>query len=116
MKKFVFPGLLALSLMGLIAFAAPRPSSTSSKKSTSATHSISGTLVSSTDTSLVIKTKAGKEMTFAMDQKTSKPAQMKDGDSLTVRYMSENGNDRAVKVVDRSASAKTTKKGSSKNR
>ncbi len=109
MKRFVFPGLLALSLMGWMAFAAPRSTSTSSKKSTSTTHSISGTLVSSSDTSLVIKTKAGKEMTFVMNQKTTKPAQLKEGESLVVRYMSENGSEHAIKVVAHSTSAKSKK-------
>ena len=47
---------------------------------------VSGTVVSSTDTTLVIRTDSGEEMTFTVDSATMRPASMAAGARIDVKY------------------------------
>jgi hypothetical protein len=69
---------------------APAPATTALATSTSEV-SVSGEVVSSTATELVIKTDAGEPMTFALDPETSPKANFSAGERVTVQYHSLSG-------------------------
>jgi len=59
---------------------------------------ISGTVVSSTDTTLVIRTDSGEEMTFNVDSATIRPTSMAVGSRIDVEYHAADGANHAAQV------------------
>ena len=76
--KFRFACTLAVLALALVA--------TGAAQAASPTSTLSGTVVSSSDTSLVIKTDAGLERTFAVDAESRLPAGLTPGTRVTVSY------------------------------
>ena len=109
MKRLLWPAVIGLSLFMSVAYAASGVAKPSARTMATVKHSINGTIVSSTATSLVIKTLRGKEMTFTLDEKTNKPAQLKEDESIQVQYEVQNGKDRALKIMERSMAASAKK-------
>ncbi len=117
MKRAVFPGLVCVRFLGFqtsairrSATTAARKAAASSKQSSSpAKRSISGTLVSSADTILVIRIPTGREKTLMLVRQTAKLAQLREDQCIQIRYVAENGVDRCVNVVARSSPANTKK-------
>lgn len=109
MKRLLWPAVIGLSLFMSVVYAAPGSAKPSAGTMATMKHSISGTIVSSTATNLVIKTLRGKEMTFMLDEKTSKPAQLKDGENIQVQYEIKNGKDLALKITERPMAASAKK-------
>lgn len=98
MKRLLLPALLALSIATLGAFAATRSAAAPKKPAAMATHKASGTIVSKSENSVVIKTKKGEEMTFALSDKTAKPSELKEGEMVQIQYLTENGSNMAQKI------------------
>ncbi|HEY7508853.1 MAG TPA: hypothetical protein VIG50_01305 [Vicinamibacteria bacterium] len=67
--------------------------------------SASGTVVSSTSNQLVISTADGRQMTFMIDNNTTRPGSLSQGSNVTVRYHDMNGTFHAANVT---ASSGTT--------
>lgn len=67
------------------------PAATTALADSSSEIAVSGKVVSSTSTELVIDTDAGKRMSFALDPTLDSPATFTDGERVTVRYHSESG-------------------------
>ncbi|MBZ5497089.1 MAG: hypothetical protein LAP85_11855 [Acidobacteriia bacterium] len=87
MKCFLLSALLSLCMSSLGAFAAQEsPAAAPSKQKAPGPllHRITDVIVSAAGTSLAIKTSNGKEMTFGMDNKTTRPAELKTCDRIRV--------------------------------
>jgi hypothetical protein len=74
---------------------------------TGETSTISGTVVSSSSTALVIKTDSGTRMTFALDSNSMKPDTMTNGDRVTVDYHSLAGGKYHAAMVSKESTAVT---------
>ncbi len=110
MKRLLMPALLVLSLASFGAFAATKSAPVSKKPAAMTTHRASGTIVSASESSVVIKTKKGEEMTFTLNDKTAKPADLKAGEMVQVQYMTENGGNTAEKITVSTAKPKSKNK------
>jgi len=64
----------------------PAPEATTALATSDSEISVSGEVVSSTSTELVIDSDAGERMTFALDPETSEVASFTAGERVTVRY------------------------------
>lgn len=64
----------------------PAPEATTALAASDSEISVSGEVVSSTSTELVIDSDAGERMTFALDPETSEVASFTAGERVTVRY------------------------------
>lgn len=108
MKRFIFcmMAVMALALANVGAAAAQAKGGKEAKGPKATTSIISGTVVSSTADSLVIKTKTG-EMAFALDSGTVRPATLDTGASVKVSYRKEGERNVATNV---SVAGKPSKK------
>jgi hypothetical protein len=69
----------------------PAPVAATALANSSTEISVSGKVVSATDTELVIDTDAGKRMTFALDPTTTRATTFTAGERVTVNYHSASG-------------------------
>jgi hypothetical protein len=92
--------VFALTILAALAVAAPVIAQTE--------QSASGTVVSSSGTQLVIRTADGTQMTFMTDADTNKPADLKAGAPVTVRYHDMGGTMHAASVMASSGPSATT--------
>jgi hypothetical protein len=83
-------------LLGLVVLllASPAMSQTDSP-----TQNVTGTVVSSTTDSLVIKLDDGTERTFKVDSASNLPASLASGQRVTVRFHAMSGGDHAARVT-----------------
>src|SRR5262245_34856287 len=96
MKSLLFGLILAVALAS---FASAAPKAAKSMKAT-------GTVVSASDTSLVISSASKKESTFVLNADTKKDAALTPGEKVTVRYKME-GKDKLATDVKASGGTST---------
>jgi hypothetical protein len=92
--------VFALSILAALAVAAPAIAQTE--------QTATGTVVSSSGTQVVIRTADGTQMTFMTDADTNKPADLKAGSSVTIRYHDMGGTKHAASVTASTAPSTTT--------
>ncbi len=101
-----------LAVVPVVTFAqagtAKKAAPAAKKSAAVASHTTSGTVKSSTDTSLVI-TKAGKDQTFTVSPSTEKTGTIENGAHVTVHYTMDGKNMVATAVSVAPAKAKTPK-------
>jgi hypothetical protein len=80
--------VVALAVAGSAFAAVPQSASSSSKKSTPASHTVKGTVKSLDNSSLVVSHKGG-DMTFVVDNSTAKTGSPAVGSEVSVKYHTE---------------------------
>jgi hypothetical protein len=117
--------LLALSLsfvlvvlLGTLTFAAPAKGA---KKATTkgVSHTFMGKVTDWSATQVTVEKKTGKTSkteTFTINDQTTKPADVKVGDQVTVTYKDEGGNKVATKITARAAKTGGAKKTTAKTK
>jgi hypothetical protein len=109
LKATALVAMLAIVPAAAYAQAGAKKAAPAAKKSAAvASHTTSGTVKSSSDTSLVI-TKAGKDQTFTVNPTTEKTGTIENGSHVTVHYTMDGKNMVATAVSVAPAKAKTPK-------
>ena len=89
MKRAFLFGLTIL-LVGLVAIAVPmagaQTDQTGSSSPSTDMSNMTGTVVSSSSTALVVRTDSGSQMTFVVDSSSTLPSNLSAGDRVTVDY------------------------------
>jgi hypothetical protein len=83
-------------LLGLVALLLASPAMSQTDMPT---QTVTGTVVSSTSDSLVIKLDTGAERTFKVDTTSNLPASLASGQRVTVRFHAMSGGDHAAQVT-----------------
>jgi hypothetical protein len=86
----------------------PTSSDMSQPAATASMLTIDGKVVTTSASSLVIETDAGKRLTFNIDSATAQPASLAAGDRVTVRYSAVSGTNHAENVALAAAAPITT--------
>src|SRR5262245_39692924 len=81
----------ALCLVALVAVGSLAAQSSSDTQSKPQEQYLTGTVVSTSSTTLVVKTDAGDQMTFDIDSQSALPAQLQAGTKVDVGYKSDSG-------------------------
>lgn len=112
LKAAAIVAMLAMVPAGAFAAQAAKksaPATAPAKHSTVASHTTSGTVKSSSDTSLVV-TKGGKDQTFTLNSSTEKTGTIENGAHVTVHYTMDGKNMVATSVAAQPAKAPKGKK------
>jgi len=108
-KAAAIVAMLAMVPAGAFAAQAAKKSAAPAKHAAVASHTTSGTVKSSSDTSLVV-TKGGKDETFTLNSSTEKTGTIENGAHVTVHYTMDGKNMVATAVSVQPAKAPKGKK------
>jgi hypothetical protein len=108
-KAAAIVAMLAMVPAGAFAAQAKKSAAAPAKHAAVASHTTSGTVKSSSDTSLVV-TKGGKDETFTLNSSTEKTGTIENGAHVTVHYTMDGKNMVATSVAVQPAKAPTGKK------
>lgn len=81
--------VVALAVAGSAVAAVPQASSSSKKAATPASHTVKGTVKSLDNSTLVLSPKKGGDMTFVVDNNTTKQGSPATGSEVSVKYHTE---------------------------